>query len=80
MPTFALGRELVVIVSGAGEACTVSTVLPVTPDNVADMLGLPADTPVASPLPLGGVVIVATAAFDDAQATRFVIICLLLSE
>jgi hypothetical protein len=81
-PSFALGREVVVIASGAGagEACTVSTVLPVTvipvtPDNFADMVVLPADTPVASPVAL-----IAAAAFDDAQATRFVIICLLLSE
>jgi hypothetical protein len=59
---------------------TVSVVLPVTPDNVADMVVLPADTPVASPLPLGGFVIVATAVLDDAQVTWLVIFCVLRSE
>ena len=43
---------------GAGAACTVSVVLPVITvpdnDNFADMVGLPADTPVASPLPWSG--------------------------
>jgi hypothetical protein len=43
----------------------VLAVPPVTPGNVTDMLGLPADTPVASPLAL----IVAIAVFEDAQVT-----------
>ena len=80
-PTLALGREVVVITSGAGagEACTVSVVLPVITvpdnDNVANMVGLPADTPVAT-LPL----IVATVVLDDAQVTWVVIFCVLRSE
>ena len=61
------------------EACTVSVVLPVTPDSVADISVLPADAPVASPL-ASGVVIVATAGLDDAQVTWFVIFCVLPSE
>jgi hypothetical protein len=78
VPTLALGRELVVITSGAGagEACTVSVALPVFPDNVADMVVVPADLPVASPL--GGAS--ATNVFDDAQVTWLVISGLLPSE
>jgi hypothetical protein len=67
-----------VIASGAdaGDACTVSVVLPVTPDDVADMVVLPADTPVASPLAS----IVATGMLDDAQVTWLVISCVLPFE
>ena len=69
-----LGKELVVIESGA--VCTVSVVLPVKPDCDAEIVVLPADVPVASPLLL----IVATVVFDEFQPTWLVIFCVLLSE
>ena len=59
----------------ASGACTVSVVLPAFPDNAADMVVMPADTPVAT-LPL----IVATVVLDDAQVTWLVIFCVLRSE
>jgi hypothetical protein len=46
------GEREVNVGVGAGAACTVSVVLPVlpVPDNAADMVVVPADLPVASPL------------------------------
>jgi hypothetical protein len=51
-------------------------VLPVTPDDVEEIVVLPADTPLASPLAL----IVATVVFDEAQVTWLVIFCVVPFE
>lgn len=71
------GKEFVVIFSGAACTCTVSVVLPVTPDNAAVMVALPGDAPVASPL---AKLIVATAVLDDVHVAWLVIFCVLPSE
>ena len=70
----AFGKELVVIESGAG--FTVSVVMPVTPDNAAVMVVVPADVPEASPAEL----IVATDVLDDVQVTWPVRFCVLPFE
>ena len=59
-----------------GGLCTVKSALPVSPDNAAVMVALPADTPVANPLAL----IVATAVLDDVHVTWLVIFCVLPLE
>ena len=59
-----------------GTACTVSVVLPVTPDSAAEMVAVPAETAVARALPL----IVATVVFDELQVAWLLSFCVLLSE
>ena len=60
----------------SGTACTVSVVLPVTPDSAAEIVAVPADTAVAKPLAL----IVATAVADELQDAWLVTFCVLPSE
>ena len=60
----------------SGAFCTVSVVLPVTPVSAADIVVVPADTPVANPLTLT----VATAVFDEVHVTWLLRFCVLLSE
>ena len=68
-----LGSETVVI---ASRRDTVSSVLPLTPASVAEMLVLPRETAVASPLAL----MVATAVLDEDHVTWLVMFWVLLSE
>jgi hypothetical protein len=67
------GRDVVEIVRGV---TTVRVVLPVTPLKVAEMVVLPALTPVARP----ALVMVAMLVLDDAQDTWLVMFWVLLSE
>ncbi len=73
-PTWPVGSELVVIVSGS--ACTVRVVLPVTLPRVAEMVVGPAVNPVARP----AAVMVATPVFEEAHATWVVMFCVLPFE
>src|SRR5262249_50680879 len=73
-PTVAAGSAAVVMVSGPG--VTVSPVLPLTAPSVAEIVVVPAATPVASPVEL----IVAAAVLEDAHVTWLVRFCVLESE
>jgi hypothetical protein len=66
MLTVAVGNELELVVIASWAVCTVSVVVPVTPDCEAEIVVLPADFPVARP-PLA--LIVATAVLDEFQLT-----------
>jgi hypothetical protein len=70
-----LGNDAVVMASGG--ACTVSSVLPVIPLRVTEIVLVPALTPVAHPVLAP---IVATALFDEDQASGLVRVCVLPSE
>ncbi len=73
-PTWPVGSEFVVIVSGS--TCTFRGVLPLTVPRVAEMVLVPAAIPVARP----EAVMVAMPVFEEAHATWVVMFCVLPFE
>ena len=71
-----LGLAGVTAIDWRVAAVTVSTVEPVTPLSVAEIVEVPAATPVASPAALT----VATAVSAEAHVTWLVMFCVVLSE